>query len=183
MKRDTTKDIFLLQGQFYSWAKDLFYFAQLRSQGDVTTHTRRLDGIVPLSEVANILCALGEHPTNKDIRNISSECRRCLEEHETAEGPHKGEKKEYSGSILTRHGVDFESFLKLYLNHRSNSAPSEDDIQRAFSNLEKYNGGHKLTPRYLESLLATVRTATPQEARVDPSVHWAAKSSLGCFPS
>lgn len=122
----------------------------------MTTHTRRLDGIVPLSEVANIFCALGEHPTNKDIRNISSECRHCVEDAERS-----CERRASVPASLTGHGIDFDNFLKLYLNHRSNSAPNDADIQKAFSDLEKFNGGHKLTPRFLESLLASVRNASP----------------------
>lgn len=43
--------------------KDFFYYSQIRSKKENTTKTRKLEGSVPLDEMANLMRAMGYYPS------------------------------------------------------------------------------------------------------------------------
>ena len=50
--------------------KDFFYYSQIRSKDEDTTKTRKLDGTVPLDELAFLMRAMGYYPSNMEIMNM-----------------------------------------------------------------------------------------------------------------
>lgn len=60
-------------GAFVQEIVDYFYYAQLRSQGEDSKAPREISGTVPLSELANLMRALGYYPSEKDIEHLLHE--------------------------------------------------------------------------------------------------------------
>eukprot|EP00966_Prymnesium_polylepis_P196218 4547648-Prymnesium_polylepis.1 len=54
-------------GPLYQEMLDYFYYAQLRAQGEDTTEPRRITGLVPVSEVGNLMRSLGFYPSEKEV--------------------------------------------------------------------------------------------------------------------
>merc|ERR1719333_580366 len=52
------------EGEFFSDMKDYFYYAQIRSQDEDTTRARKLDGMIPVDEIAKLMAALGYYPSD-----------------------------------------------------------------------------------------------------------------------
>jgi len=50
------------EGAFYNEMVNYFYYAQLRAQGENSTNPRRISGYIPVSEVVNVMRALGYYP-------------------------------------------------------------------------------------------------------------------------
>lgn len=143
------------QGGFYRAAKDFFYYAQLRSQGEHTTRSRRLEDSVPIRELPNLLCALGEAPTQLELKNIFSECRGTEGVmHRQRRAGQLGDKQDMppkSGRI------SFERLLELYLNQRASRPLLYSDVVEAFKELSKGSDGSEISPEALTHLLLTVR--------------------------
>ena len=55
--------------------KDFFYYSQIRSKDEDTTKTRKLDGTVPLDELAFLMRAMGYYPSNMEIHNMTDEVK------------------------------------------------------------------------------------------------------------
>ena len=55
--------------------KDFFYYSQIRSKDEDTTKTRKLDGTVPLDELAFLMRAMGYYPSNMEIQNMTDEVK------------------------------------------------------------------------------------------------------------
>ena len=107
------------EGDFYSDMKDYFYYSQIRSKGEQTTETRVLDGSIPLSELNNMMCALGYFPTQMEVENMMNEI--------------KYSKFEETGELTLK--IKFEDFVKLYVNHRPVFPIESQDVQKAFANV------------------------------------------------
>eukprot|EP00163_Fabomonas_tropica_P000349 TRINITY_DN10213_c0_g1_i2.p1 TRINITY_DN10213_c0_g1~~TRINITY_DN10213_c0_g1_i2.p1 ORF type:complete len:827 (-),score=176.13 TRINITY_DN10213_c0_g1_i2:228-2708(-) len=104
-------------GEFYREIIDYFYYAQLRSQGENTTQDRHITGTVPLSEVPNLMRALGFYPTNREIEAILEES--------------KFSKYDETGQYVTR--IDMDEFVRLYVNHRPVFGIGKEQIAEAFA--------------------------------------------------
>eukprot|EP00668_Euglena_longa_P012013 GGOE01014437.1.p1 GENE.GGOE01014437.1~~GGOE01014437.1.p1 ORF type:complete len:932 (-),score=199.66 GGOE01014437.1:205-3000(-) len=103
-------------GDFMKEIIDYFYYAQIRSQGEETTAKRKIEGKIPFTQVPNLMRALGYYPSEKEIQNMTYE-------------------------IYTRFGraigsedihIDFESFIRLYVNHRPVFGTNKKNIENAF---------------------------------------------------
>lgn len=133
-------------------AEEFFYYAQLRSQGEHATRSRRLDGTVPLAELPNLLCALGEAPTQLDLRNCFTECQ----------GLRDVVRRQTTNSVYTEdqvpesRGIGFERFIELYVNHRTPQWFSYSDVIDAFKILSKSTDQGEISPEQLTRLLLTV---------------------------
>ncbi|OEH78089.1 hypothetical protein cyc_01873 [Cyclospora cayetanensis] len=140
-------------GDLYRIAKEFFYYAQLRSQGEHTTRRRRLGEDVPIEEIPNLLCALGEAPTLLELGNVMSECRGAsgVLHRQRAEGQIGAAHDTPSKS----HSVAFERFLELYLNQRASKAFHHSDIIDAFKQLSKGSDTNEISPEELTRLLLT----------------------------
>lgn len=105
-------------GEFYKEIVDYFYYAQLRSQkgGEQATGEREATGLIPITEIPYIMRALGYYPTQQEIKDIVSEVH-------------------YSRFVETGQPVNeinFEDFIKLYVNHRPVFGYNRDQIEDAF---------------------------------------------------
>lgn len=103
-------------GDFMKEIIDYFYYAQIRSQGEETTAKRKIEGKIPFTQVPNLMRSLGYYPSEKEIQNMTYE-------------------------IYTKHGmaissadihIDFESFIRLYVNHRPVFGINKKNIESAF---------------------------------------------------
>ena len=57
-----------VDGEFYSEIIDYFYYTQLKAQGEDTILPRKITGKVPITELAELLRALGHYPSEDDIQ-------------------------------------------------------------------------------------------------------------------
>merc|ERR1719421_1306297 len=101
-------------GDLYQEIIDYFYYAQIKAQGEDTTAMRKITGEVPMEQVPDLLRALGVYPSEWDIRDIQNEI--------TAMGDDTNPKT----------AIDFEEFVRLYVNHRPVIGVSQDKILEAF---------------------------------------------------
>lgn len=90
------------EGEFYQEICDFFTYAQLRGQGEDSTSPRRNTGKVPLSELPNLMRALGFYPTEQEVENMIAEVK-------------------YSQFAVTGDTVEtvsLDDLIRLYVNHR-----------------------------------------------------------------
>ncbi|KAL8424252.1 hypothetical protein Efla_002870 [Eimeria flavescens] len=138
-------------GAFYRTAKDYFYYAQLRSQGEHATRPRRLDGSVPITEIPNLLCALGENPTLLELDSVLGECgdKESTLHRQSMTGVRA------ASSVRSEGRIGFEQFLSLYMNHRAPRSFEYSDIVNAFKQLTKGSDASGVPPDRLVNLLLT----------------------------
>lgn len=55
--------------------KDFFYYSQIKSKNENTNKARKLEGTVPLEEIANIMRAMGYYPSKQEMENIKNEVK------------------------------------------------------------------------------------------------------------
>jgi len=106
-----------VNGQFYQEMIDYFYYAQIKAQGENTTAARKVTGEVPMEQVPDLLRALGVYPSDWDIRDILNEIQAMGDE------------------SSPKTAINFEEFVKLYVNHRPVIGISQDKILDAFRSL------------------------------------------------
>jgi len=95
---------------------DLFYYAQLRSQGENTTAPREVNGRVPLTEIPNLVRALGYFPSEQQVSNMVSEVKYA--------------KFTTTGDVVDF--IDLPQFVQLYVNHRPLYGVNKQEIEEAF---------------------------------------------------
>ena len=103
-------------GPLHQEMRDFFYYAQLRAQGEETTEPRRISGRVPISELGSLMRALGYYPSEREIDELMHEARAAQQ---VAGGEHLDT-------------VDFDAFVKLYVNHRPVFGVGKEAIAAAF---------------------------------------------------
>ena len=111
-----------VDGDFYQDMVDYFYYSQLRAQGEMSTSKRSTNGQVPLTEIPNLMRSLGYYPTEKDIENMTTEVK-------------------YSTYLIDSKVADtinFDDFLRLYINHRPVFGISKEQITEAFDVISKH---------------------------------------------
>lgn len=101
-------------GPFYQEMIDYFYYAQIKAQGEDTTAARKVTGEVPMEQVPDLLRALGVYPSEWDIRDIRQEIQAMGDDSQP------------------KTAIDFEEFVRLYVNHRPVLGVSQDKILEAF---------------------------------------------------
>ena len=104
------------EGQNYQDMKDFFYYSMIRSKDEDTTKTRKLNGNVPLTELPNLMRAMGYYPTEMEVNNMNDEVKFSV-------FSDKGEQiKE----------VDLDTFIRLFVNHRPVYGIGKNNIEDAF---------------------------------------------------
>lgn len=103
-------------GEAHEELVDFFYYAQLRSQGENTTAPREVGGRVPLSEIPNLMRALGYYPSEAQVSNMVNEV--------------KYSKFTTTGEVLD--SVDLPQFIQLYVNHRPIFGVDKPQVEGAF---------------------------------------------------
>ncbi|CAK90550.1 unnamed protein product (macronuclear) [Paramecium tetraurelia] len=143
------------EGQTLRDLKDFFYYSQIRSKDEHTTKARKLDGLVPLTAIADMMRSMGYFPTNQEIENMINEI--------------KFSKYLETGEQISE--LEINTFLKLYVNHKPVNGVTKGQIYDALKTLATDTGvipwdqftellktkGEKLDEQeieyYLESLL------------------------------
>lgn len=113
------------EGEFFDEIKQYFYYAQIRSQGEVTTNERKISGEVPLHQIPFIIRALGFYATEYEVNNLMTELKTLL----------GFERNSHTDHEL----VDFDTFIKLYVNHKPYIPIGKTDIDNAFKEMTKNN--------------------------------------------
>lgn len=123
-------------GPLYQEIVDYFYSSQLRVQGKLTDKPHEIPQEVPISEVVPLLCALGYYPTQYESDLIRNEIQysKFIETNEKTET------------------IDFQTFLRLFLNHRPVVPPSLDEIENAFRILGADQDGQLSTEELINLL-------------------------------
>ena len=117
-------------GKKYKEMVDYFYYAQIKSKDENTTKHRVLDQTVTINLIHGLLASLGYYPSIEEINNIQREVRHMK---------HLENAKEKSDDI------NFETFVKIYLNHRPYIELDVDKIEDSFDNMKnqvKYHSIH-----------------------------------------
>jgi len=108
-------------GKKYKEMVDYFYYAQIKSKDENTTKHRVLDQTVAINYIHGLLSSLGYYPSIEEINNIQREVRHMK---------HLENAKEKSDDI------NFETFVKIYLNHRPYIELDVDKIENSFDNMK-----------------------------------------------
>ena len=108
-------------GKKYKEMVDYFYYAQIKSKDENTTKHRVLDQTVAINYIHGLLSSLGYYPSIEEINNIQREVRHMK---------HLENAKEKSDDI------NFETFVKIYLNHRPYIELDVDRIEDSFDNMK-----------------------------------------------
>ena len=108
-------------GKKYKEMVDYFYYAQIKSKDENTTKHRVLDQTVAINYIHGLLSSLGYYPSIEEINNIQREVRHMK---------HLENAKEKSDDIT------FETFVKIYLNHRPYIELDVDKIENSFENMK-----------------------------------------------
>ena len=119
-----------IEGKKYKEMVDYFYYAQIKSKDENTTKHRVLDQTVAINCIHGLLASLGYYPSIEEINNIQREVRHMK---------HLENAKEKSDDI------NFETFVKIYLNHRPYIELDVDKIEDSFNNMKnevKYHISH-----------------------------------------
>ena len=117
-------------GKKYKEMVDYFYYAQIKSKDENTTKHRVLDQTVAINCIHGLLASLGYYPSMEEINNIQKEVKHMK---------HLENAKEKSDDI------NFETFVKIYLNHRPYIELDVDKIEDSFENMKnqtKYHTTH-----------------------------------------
>ena len=104
------------EGQTFQDMNDFFYYSMIRSKKENTTKTRKLDGNVPVDELANLMRAMGYYPTDQEVANMNSEVRFSV----MAE----------TGTPTTH--IKLTDFIRLFVNHRPVYGIGKNNIEDAF---------------------------------------------------
>jgi len=107
------------KGAFMKEIIDYFYYAQIRAQGEETTAKRKIEGEIPFGQVPNLMRALGYYPSIKEITHMTFEV-------DTQFGGQPGL------NVDDIH-INFETFIRLYLNHRPVFGINKRNIEAAFA--------------------------------------------------
>jgi len=109
--------------------KDFFYYSMIRSKDENTTKTRKLNGTVPLTELPNLMRAMGYYPTNQEVNNMKDEVKFSV----------------YSDLGDPTNTVDMDTFIRLFVNHRPVYGIGKNNIEDAFKALATDQGSIQLT--------------------------------------
>ena len=105
-------------GAFMKEIIDYFFYAQIRAQGEETTAKRRIENTIPFGQVSSLMRALGFYLSEKDIANMTFEVK-------TRAGA--------ANVAVDDIQIDFEAFIRLYVNHRPVFGITKRNIEEAFS--------------------------------------------------
>ncbi|XP_073944446.1 cilia- and flagella-associated protein 251-like isoform X2 [Choristoneura fumiferana] len=101
-------------GWLFQEIRDLFYYIQILCQGTFSPAMRRVKDFIPIDSLPDLMRALGFFPSEYEVENLIIEAR------------HKVYQQEPSSEI------DFEEFVRLYVNHRPAFGDSFARLRNAF---------------------------------------------------
>ncbi|XP_068629729.1 cilia- and flagella-associated protein 251-like [Battus philenor] len=103
-------------GWLFHEVRDLFYYIQILCQGTFSPSIRRVKDYIPVDTLPDLMRALGYFPSEYEVENLIVEAKYkiCQREPSTE--------------------IDFEEFVKLYLNHRPAFPENFRRVKNAFKN-------------------------------------------------
>ncbi|CAH0718741.1 unnamed protein product, partial [Brenthis ino] len=101
-------------GWLFHEIRDLFYYIQILCQGTFSPTMRQVKDYIPINSLPDLMRALGYFPTEYEVENLLIEAKY----------------KVYQKVPSTE--IDFEEFVKLYLNHRPAFGENFKKIKNAF---------------------------------------------------
>lgn len=108
------------KGAFMKEIIDYFYYAQIRAQGEETTAKRKIEGEIPFGQVPNLMRALGYYPSDKEIQHMTFEVSTQFGQ---------------PGVSVQDIHINFETFIRLYVNHRPVFGINKRNIESAFASI------------------------------------------------
>ncbi|RVE54958.1 hypothetical protein evm_000325 [Chilo suppressalis] len=114
-------------GWLFQEIRDLFYYIQILCQGTFSPAMRRVKDFIPIDSLPDLMRVLGFFPTEYEVENLLTEAK------------YKVYQKQPSSE------VDFEEFVKLYLNHRPAFGDSYARIRSAFHHFALERENHVMT--------------------------------------
>ncbi|MCQ2819021.1 MAG: hypothetical protein MJ252_17295 [archaeon] len=144
-------------GTKYKEMVDFFYYTQISSKNENTTKHRVLDQTVASTQMNGLLSSLGYYPSHQDLQNIVNEVRYSKRTEA------KGEKNE---------DVDFDTFVKIFLNHRPYVEMDVDTIEAAFNKMRVSTSMHAIkdNTKYIlekENLIKCLRENKVEEEKIN----------------
>eukprot|EP01105_Mastigella_eilhardi_P010888 TRINITY_DN251_c0_g1_i11.p1 TRINITY_DN251_c0_g1~~TRINITY_DN251_c0_g1_i11.p1 ORF type:complete len:1005 (+),score=248.37 TRINITY_DN251_c0_g1_i11:979-3993(+) len=106
-------------GELWNDIKNYFYYAQVLHGSEDSTDSHALTPLVPISQVANIVRAVGYYPTEREIEELENELKFC----------------EFVDTGKQREAIPFADLIKVYLNHRPVFAVTKRLLSDAFLTL------------------------------------------------
>jgi WD40 repeat protein len=106
----------------YKEMVDYFYYAQIKSKDENTTKQRILDQTVTVNLIHGMLASLGYYPSNEEILNIQNEVMHM---------------KISEGTKDKNDDINFETFVKIYLNHRPYIEVDVAQIENSFDDMKE----------------------------------------------
>ncbi|CAB3234740.1 unnamed protein product [Arctia plantaginis] len=103
-------------GWLFQEIRDLFYYIQILCQGTFSPAMRRVKDYIPIDSLPDLMRALGFFPSEYEVENLLVEAKY----------------KVYRREPLKE--IDFDEFVKLYLNHRPVFGENFKRIRGAFRN-------------------------------------------------
>lgn len=136
---------------------DYFYYAQIKSKDENTTKHRILDQTVSINLVHGLLASLGYYPSEEEIANIQKEVRHL---------------KTLENAKEKNDDINFETFFKIYLNHRPYIELDVDKIEDSFNNMQRQTKYHINTDEneiiiVREKLVAALKELKMEEKKKD----------------
>ncbi|XP_063821464.1 cilia- and flagella-associated protein 251-like [Ostrinia nubilalis] len=108
-------------GWLFQEIRDLFYYIQILCQGTFSPAVRRVKDYIPIDSLPDLMRALGFFPTEYEVENLIVEAKyKVYQRHPSTE-------------------IDFEEFVKLYLNHRPAFGDSFKRLRAAFQHFATFN--------------------------------------------
>ncbi|XP_052737715.1 cilia- and flagella-associated protein 251-like [Bicyclus anynana] len=101
-------------GWLFNEIRDLFYYIQILCQGTFSPSMRRVSDFIPIDSMPDLMRALGYFPSEYEVENLLVEAKY----------------KVYQRFPSTE--IDFDEFVKLYLNHRPAFCDNFRKIRNAF---------------------------------------------------
>ncbi|CAG4906971.1 unnamed protein product [Colias eurytheme] len=101
-------------GWLFHEIRDLFYYIQILCQGTFSPAMRRVKDYIPIDSLPDLMRALGYFPSEYEVENLLIEAKY----------------KVYQRAPSLE--IDFEEFVKLYLNHRPAFPDTYKKIKNAF---------------------------------------------------
>ncbi|KAM3961839.1 cilia- and flagella-associated protein 251 [Aphomia sociella] len=101
-------------GWLFQEIRDLFYYIQILCQGTFSPAMRRVDDYIPIDSLPDLMRALGYFPSEYEVENLLVEAQYKI----------------YLRTPCTE--IDFEEFVKLYLNHRPAFGYNYQQVRNAF---------------------------------------------------
>ncbi|XP_075969110.1 cilia- and flagella-associated protein 251-like [Anticarsia gemmatalis] len=123
-------------GWLFQEIRDLFYYIQILCQGTFSPAMRRVKDYIPIDSLPDLMRALGFFPSDYEVENLLVEAKH----------------KVYLRTPVTE--IDFEEFVKLYLNHRPAFGENYKRIRTSFRIFADMNedGPYMLRDEFIDML-------------------------------